>query len=83
MCKRLIPDEVCGFFVSCQLSCTFALSLFQKGLLFTYKMISDQTDILSVLVVMVIIDCFCMVLLEQAHCTSHVFWCMLGNFMFP
>ena len=43
-------------------------------------MISDQTDILAVFTVMVIIDRFCMVLLEQTHHTLHIFWCMLGNF---
>ena len=70
--------------VSCQLSCTFAHSLFQKGLLFmhtfSHNMISDQAYILAVLTVMVIIDPFCMVLLEQTHRTLHVFWCMLGSF---
>ena len=70
--------------VSCQLSCTFAHSLFQNGLLFmhtfSHKMISDQTCILAVLTVIVIIDLFCMVLLEQTHRTLHVFWCMLGSF---
>ena len=77
LCQRLIPDEVCGLFVSCQLSCTFARSLVQNGLLFTYRMISDQTDILAVLVVMVIIDCFCMSRLNALHMFFGACWVIL------